>query len=842
MRRRTAAAALCAMALLCGVTGAATTVSTAAGGPGRCDPLVAPTYGGDVPSPKQVLGFPLGGREVTVAQSDRYLLRVAAASDRVSADVLARSWQGRPLRYAVVGAPARVRAAQEAADTLRDPATTAAEAAAIAEQAPTILWVAGNVHGDEPSGADASLRVLRGLADRTDCAARTVRAGAVVVVLPTQNPDGRVAATRQNVYGFDLNRDWFARTQPETDGKLEALRTYPPSLFLDVHEMGGRSYFFPPNADPIHHEITDRSISWIDGIFGASMARAFERRGVSYFNQDIYDLLYMGYGDTVPTTGYLGAGMTLEKGGDSPIRVRAAEQYLAIWSSLVAGGRQHERLLRGLAASARHAYRQGLRGQLEPNKVYNPGNEVDTEVPDITVRHWFLRADDPAKADETQRVVRRLQRMDVEVRRLTAPLEVDDFTPYGREPRATTLPAGTYWVPMAQAQKHWVQAMLGEDSYVPFPYFYDVTAWSLPLIANVAGGRSGAVLDPASEPVEPQPEPAAPTVPPDAPSVGVWRMSTDYVESPGWLRWLLDRRWQLPYRMLDSTDIRRGGLAGVDVLIVPDGDAGTGEKSLGGPGARQLRAWLADGGRLVAYAGGTELAARLALTTARLSNPTSDVPGSLLRVRVDPSSPLSEGVGDDAWMFYEYDPVIQVTDPASAPVTYPAPRSRDWFVSGFARGEGELGRTASVVDEPYADGRVVLFAGDPNFRGFTEGTQQVLWNAVLGDAPARAAASRRVAGDGLPAQRVAAARAASRLTELSDRMIVTVRTAAEGPARVALRAAEVPPRRVSVLRAGGNTRFIVRVPEQAERPAMVGRVVEQVSVLGDAVLAVYAPR
>ena len=41
---------------------------------------------------------------------------------------------------------------------------------------------------------------------------------------------------------------------------------------------------------------------------------------------------------------------------------------------------------------------------------------------------------------------------------------------------------------MAQAQKHWVQAMLNEDTYTPFPYFYDVTGWSNPLLFNLRGG------------------------------------------------------------------------------------------------------------------------------------------------------------------------------------------------------------------------------------------------------------------------------------------------------------------------------------------------------------------
>ena len=116
------------------------------------------------------------------------------------------------------------------------------------------------------------------LADRRDCAATQILDNAIVVLLPTQNPDGREADTRRNAYGFDLNRDWFARTQPETDGKLELLRRYPPVLFIDAHEMGRESFFFPPNADPIYHEITDESVDWINNLYGPAVAASSPAR------------------------------------------------------------------------------------------------------------------------------------------------------------------------------------------------------------------------------------------------------------------------------------------------------------------------------------------------------------------------------------------------------------------------------------------------------------------------------------------------------------------------------------------------------------------------------------
>ena len=111
-----------------------------------------------------------------MAESDAYLQAVADASPRVTAGTAAVSWQGRPLRYAIVGRPGNVTTAGLArirlqTALLRDPRTPAKLAAHLARTTPAILWVAGNVHGGEESGADASLRVLYELADREDSAA-----------------------------------------------------------------------------------------------------------------------------------------------------------------------------------------------------------------------------------------------------------------------------------------------------------------------------------------------------------------------------------------------------------------------------------------------------------------------------------------------------------------------------------------------------------------------------------------------------------------------------------------------------------------------------------------------
>ena len=783
-------AVLAVVALL--VTAAPAAADTA------CDPMqTPPEFQGGVPKLETVVPAPGGENgEVTTDQAYSYMDAVDAASDRVITGALdKKSWQDRELRWAMIGHPDHLdhrslKAIAKAAQALRNPKTPPWLARQIAKRFPAILWIASNVHGGEESGTDASMRVLYELADRTDCAARQILDNSIVVLLPTQNPDGRELNTRQNFYGFDMNRDWFARTQPETDGKLELLRQYPGPLFVDDHEMGAATFFFPPNADPIYHEITDESVDWINNIYGASLASEFNRQGIPFFNRDIYDLFYMGYGDTVPATGFISAGMTYEKNNGEPIAKRAYEQYVAQWVSLSQGAIRKRAILEGWASAWREAYQQGQAGLLEPNEIVNPGNEVATQVPTEPLRHYFITERRDSKQREVKAMIRRLQRMDVDVYRLAKRTWVPDFTPYGRSTRGQWMARGTWYVPMAQMQKHWVQAMLNEDTYTPFPYFYDVTAWSQPLLFNVRGGYSGERLRLRARGVDELADPGAPAAPADAPKIAVFQLSetsTSAIESTGWLRYLLEQVWDLPYDKLDAGQIAGGGLSGYDAVLIPNGPAADGAEALGTGGADALRAWINDGGHLISWRGGTRLAAQLGLTTALLSEPsaTNQVPGSLFRVRMDDDTPLRRGVGAYAWAFYEFDVLMRASSPDHVAVEYPPADSRDWFTSGFAQGAEELGGTAAVVDEPVGAGRATVFAGEPNFRAFTTGFQKILRNALLG-AELEGARVARAGSAARAAREARARRAAARIRGTSSDIRLAVRRSSAGAARAVL--------------------------------------------------------
>jgi hypothetical protein len=422
------------------------------------------------------------------------------------------------------------------------------------------------------------------------------------------------------------------------------------------------------------------------------------------------------------------------------------------------------------------AYQEGVAGSLEPNAVFEPRHDLYQPVPAQTIRGYFL-LEDANRASELQLLIRRLQRMDVQVRRLSAPLALTDFHPYGDPPAATTLPIGTYWIPMAQAQKHWIQAMLHEDPWIPFDVTYDVTAWSNPLLMNLSGGWTGQAVTPVSTIVAPITALTPPTLPSVIPSIGLFEIpnSTRGFEAAGQARWLFEQVWHLPYHAVTAADIV-AGLGGTDVLVIPDGYANYGVQALGSKGKRALRDWVNAGGRIVAWQGGVEVAVKTGVSTVKLGGSHTNAPGTLIRVAVDGASPVAAGIGSRDWIMYQDDKTMKPGLGASV-ATYPAAGQPAYATSGLAIGVDGLAGTSSVVDEAVGAGRVVAFASDPNFRGWTQGTQRLLWNALLGG-PAAGARTGLLAGSRERAAAEKAAQdAAAALPDVGSAIRIRVRAA-----------------------------------------------------------------
>ena len=784
---------------------------------GGCHPSsTTPDFRGVVPSPEDALGFGLGlDREVTLAESDAYLDIVAAATGRVRVDSLGTSHLGRPIRYAIVGRSANVNpggldAIRLAHQQIRDPATPRAAAASLAETTPAFLWIGANIHGNEESGTDAVLRVLHELADRRDCVVQQILSDAVVFIVPVQNPDGRERDIRRNNYAFDLNRDHLSRTQPETDGKLELMRMYPPLLFLDHHEFGYYRSFFPPNDDPVYHEVTEEVQHWINDVYGPAIGREFRGRGYDYFNRGYgYDFFAPIFTDTCTSFGFQGVGMTVEVYNGAEIHRRYNRQLAAMWIALWEAATHKARILRGLHAAFVKAVDEGRRGVLQPNRVYERDNTVRVSVPDERVRNYWVLDEHPGRHREVQLLIRKLQRMDVQVHRLDADLVVPDYRPHREEPRRRRLPAGTYWIPMAQPQKHWIQAAMNEDAYLPIDQAYGLTGFSLALESAADVGWSGQKLaaDASLAPLVPEPGPPAHG---PVPRLKVLQTSGNFYawESTGWLRFLLDHEWQLPYQHIRSDDVRQGALDDCDVLIVPSGGINYALAKMGHRGQRALVEWVNDGGRYIGYRyAGAQLPGVLGMTDVMLGY-RSSLRDVLLRVRLDATSPLADGLGRFIWLVHDGDYLLRANIPRGPIVAgFPAEASGDFAVNGYPGGTEALQGRGVITDQRVGTGRVITSSHELNYRAETIGGQRVLWNAIFGPDPGTA--TRRAVYDPAAVDRRAAALPDD---SLPSAIVVSVPESQAAAALRVLRRFGAPVRRIA--EEGGGAAFAVDNPDE----------------------------
>ncbi len=209
---RTLAAALTTAALVgAGLVSAGSSPGVAAQPPGAAEPPE-----GDPP----LTGFEQrdGASWTTQPEESRFLRGLDAASDRVEMSTIGRTAQDRPLRLVAVGDPAPGSEAQVRAGS-------------------SVLFICSQ-HGDEPSGREACLQLARDLAyDDSASTARFLQRTTVLFV-PTANPDGRAADTRENSNDFDVNRDHLVLETEEGRAMAKVIRDYKPDLVHDLHEFG----------------------------------------------------------------------------------------------------------------------------------------------------------------------------------------------------------------------------------------------------------------------------------------------------------------------------------------------------------------------------------------------------------------------------------------------------------------------------------------------------------------------------------------------------------------------------------------------------------------------------
>jgi hypothetical protein len=218
----------------------------------------------------------------------------------------------------------------------------------------------------------------------------------------------------------------------------------------------------------------------------------------------------------------------------------------------------------------------------------------------------------------------------------------------------------------------------------------------------------------------------------------------------GWTRWLLEQ-YEFPYTGIRAPEIKTGKLRDrFDAILITDipkdlllkgvDNAWTLPEHRGGLGAEgvsALKEFVRAGGTLITL--GSSSLVPVEEFPLPLRNPLKGLkaeqfscPGSILKVFVDPSSPVAYGMKEEASaVFYNdvaFEPTAGLGDAAVRTIArYP---SENILQSGWIGGEEHLQNRIAAAEVTLGKGRVILLGFSPQHRAQPHGTFKLLFNSL----------------------------------------------------------------------------------------------------------------
>lgn len=441
------------------------------------------TYNPSIPTPKQILGYEVGEWHVTHDQLVMYMKAVAEASDRVIFEETGRSYEKRPQTLLTITSPANLtKLDQIKAERakLRDPGASLA-----IDKMPVVMYMGYSVHGNEPSGANASLVAAYHFAAANEISADLENI--ILLLDPAINPDGlnRFASWvnshkafnmngdpaqrelneawprgRTNHYWFDLNRDWLPVQHPESRNRVRVFQSWLPNIHLDFHEMGTNStFFFQPGVPARMHPLTpDKNFELTEKI-GTYHAKALDEIGSLYYNQENYDDFYYGKGSTYPDV-QGSIGILFEQASSRGHLQESANGMLSFPFTI-----------RNQFTANLSSFQAAKEMRVELNQwMKDFYKEIKTETDtDSNKAYIFGTKDDDARSFHLADLI--LQH-DIKVFALN-----ENITLNGQEFKKET----SYIVPADQPQYRLIKAMFETRTTFKDSLFYDISAWTYPM-------------------------------------------------------------------------------------------------------------------------------------------------------------------------------------------------------------------------------------------------------------------------------------------------------------------------------------------------------------------------
>jgi len=411
----------------------------------------------------------------------------AAAPDRIKLETMGFTYEQRPQVLLIITSSKNHQRLEEIRQQhiqLTDPAKSAS---LNIDNMPIVVWIGHSIHGNEPSGANASLLSAYYLAAAQGKQIDELLDNTVILFDPSFNPDGLQRFStwanqhksknlvsdpnsrefnevwpsgRFNHYWFDLNRDWLPAVHTESQNRLKWFHHWKPNILTDHHEQGSNAtFFFQPGVPSRVNPLTPEKNQELTAKLAKFHAAFLDRIGSLYFTKENYDDFYYGKGSTYPDIN--GAiGILFEQASSRGHLQETANGLLSFPFTIK---NQFTTTLSTLEG-AKTLRKEFLEWQRDFYKT------AMTESNSSPVKGYVF-GDDNDRA-KTTLFVEMLLRHQVGVFRLKNKMSVDgnDFKT-----------AGSFIVPVNQPQYRLIKTIFEKNLNYKDSLFYDITAWTMPL-------------------------------------------------------------------------------------------------------------------------------------------------------------------------------------------------------------------------------------------------------------------------------------------------------------------------------------------------------------------------
>ena len=478
--------------------------------------LLNHNYNPAVSKPEVFLGFSVGQRVATPEQIADALGAWSTQSDRINVVEYARTHEGRPLFAVYISAAsnlARLDAIQTDISLLADARKIDdSQAQEIISRLPATAWMAYSIHGNETSGADAALASIYHLIASTDPGVTSLLENMVVVIDPMMNPDGRARFAksleqyrgtapnvddqsllhtgdwpygRTNHYFFDLNRDFYFLTQPETRGRVALINQWRPQLMIDGHEQGSQdTYLMGPPRQPLNKNIDADLQKWAR-VFSIDQGAAFDDRGWRYYTGEWFENLYPGYSNYAEYRGSV--HILYEQSRMAEDGVRRPEGTVQTYKESV--HHQFVSTMANLNTLAKHS--KAMYQDYWEGRKYNVSPKSE-----FANRNYVVLAN--SNAGRMEALVDVLTAQGIELYQNQVDVTIKQATDlFGKRSDKVTIPAGSLVVPNRQPEAPLIAAIMEFDADIEESVFveerqqllrdgssilYDTTAWNLSMM------------------------------------------------------------------------------------------------------------------------------------------------------------------------------------------------------------------------------------------------------------------------------------------------------------------------------------------------------------------------